>query len=117
MRSGELEGNRINILKQLKFSKNVPKRRVVHFSNTQLEAKLLEVREAKSSTEDIPGKQLKWRREIRQLQGELTKIKPLRFDGEKSREEVEVWILEMKKYLQLHDYLDNMEVRIAIYNL
>jgi hypothetical protein len=39
------------------------------------------------------------------LQGELRKIKPPTFNGEHRKgEEVEAWLLEMKKYFQLHDY-------------
>ena len=44
------------------------------------------------------------------------KIKPPIFDGEKYGEIAEIWFLEMKKYLQLHDYYDNQEAWIAIYN-
>ena len=51
------------------------------------------------------------------LHGELRKLKPPTFDGEKSIEIIEIWILEMKKYLELHDYFDNQEAQIAIYNL
>ena len=43
-------------------------------------------------------------------QGELRKLKPPTFYGEKYVEFAEIWILEMKKYLQLHDYFDNQEV-------
>jgi hypothetical protein len=36
------------------------------------------------------------------LQGELRKIKPPTFNGEHRKgEEVEAWLLEMKKYFQL----------------
>lgn len=44
------------------------------------------------------------------LQGELRKIKTPTFNGEdKKGEEVEIWLLEMRKYLQLHDYSSNLE--------
>lgn len=56
-------------------------------------------------------------RESQQLKGELQKIKPLCFDGEKVGEEDEVWMLDFMKYLQLHDYSTNLDARIAIYNL
>jgi hypothetical protein len=40
------------------------------------------------------------------LQGELRNIKPPNFNGgHRKGEEVEDWLLEMKKYLHLHDYL------------
>lgn len=39
------------------------------------------------------------------LKGDLTKIKPPTFKEEhKKGEEVEAWMLEMRKYLQLHYY-------------
>ena len=52
------------------------------------------------------------------LQGELVKIKPPTFVGEdKKGEDVEAWLLGMRKYLQLHYYSSNMEAKISIYNL
>jgi hypothetical protein len=52
------------------------------------------------------------------LQGELRKINPPTFNGEHQKgEEVETWILEMKKYFQLHDYPSRVEARIATYHL
>jgi hypothetical protein len=51
-------------------------------------------------------------------QGELRKIKPPNFNGEcKKGEEVEVCLLEMKKYFQLHDYPLRVEARIETYHL
>jgi hypothetical protein len=52
------------------------------------------------------------------LQGEIRKIKPLNFNGEhKKGEETEAWLLQMKKYFQLHDYPSRLETRIATYHL
>jgi hypothetical protein len=52
------------------------------------------------------------------LQGELRKIKPPTFNDEHQKgEEVEAWLLEMKKYFQLHDYPSRVEARIATYHL
>ena len=52
------------------------------------------------------------------LQGEFKKIKPTSFDGEsKTGEEVEAWLLDIKKYFQIYNYSNNMKVRMAIYNL
>jgi hypothetical protein len=52
------------------------------------------------------------------LQGELRKIKPPTFNGEHRKgEEVEAWLLEMKKYFQLHDYPSWVEARISTYHL
>ena len=47
------------------------------------------------------------------LQGELRKIKPPTFNGEHwKEEEAEAWLLEMKKYFQLHDYPSRVESQI-----
>jgi hypothetical protein len=52
------------------------------------------------------------------LQGELRKLKPPNFDGEnKKGEEVEAWLLGIRKYFQLHNYSSNLEARISIYHL
>jgi hypothetical protein len=52
------------------------------------------------------------------LQGELRKIKPPTFNGEHwKEEEAEAWLLEMKKYFQLHDYRYRVEARISTYHL
>jgi murein L,D-transpeptidase YafK len=52
------------------------------------------------------------------LQGELRKINRSTFNGEHRKgEEVEAWLLEMKKYFQLHDYPSRVEARIATYHL
>ena len=51
------------------------------------------------------------------LQGDLRKLKPPTFDGNKFGEVTEMWLLEMKKYMRLHDYSDNQEACIAIFNI
>jgi hypothetical protein len=52
------------------------------------------------------------------LQGELKKIKPPTFNGKYMKgEEVDAWLLEMKKYFQLHDYPSQVEDRISTYHL
>jgi hypothetical protein len=49
---------------------------------------------------------------------EFKKYKPSTFDGEiKKGEEVEVWLLGLKKYFKVYDYSENLKVRIAIFNL
>jgi hypothetical protein len=53
-----------------------------------------------------------------ELKGEMNKIKPLTFDGEhKKEEDVETWLLGMKKYFQLQNYSSHAEGRIAMYQL
>jgi hypothetical protein len=55
---------------------------------------------------------------VDELQGEMNKIKPATFDGEhKKDEDVETWLLGMRKYFQLHNYSSYVEGRIAIYKL
>ena len=49
---------------------------------------------------------------------EFKKMKSPTFNGEmKYREEVGAWLLVMSKYFQVYDYSNNMEARIAIYNM
>jgi hypothetical protein len=51
------------------------------------------------------------------LQGELRKIKPPSFDGEREREDdVEAWLLGLISYFQLHKYSSNLEARISTYH-
>jgi hypothetical protein len=62
----------------------------------------------------IKGEGMNWNH----LQGELRKLKPPNFDGEnKKGEEVEAWLLEIRKYFQLHNYSSNLEARVSIYHL
>jgi hypothetical protein len=43
---------------------------------------------------------------VDELKGEMNNIKPPTFDGEHQKEEdVETWLLGMRKYFQLHNYL------------
>ena len=52
------------------------------------------------------------------LEGEFKKIKPSKFDKEsKTREEVESWLLEIKKYFQIYNYSSNMKDLMAVYNM
>ena len=49
---------------------------------------------------------------------EFKKAKPPTFDGVvKYGQEVEAWILGMKKYFQVQDYYGNMKARVAIFDL
>jgi hypothetical protein len=53
-----------------------------------------------------------------ELKGEINKIKPPTFDGEhKKEEDVETWLLGMKKYFQLQNYSTHVKGRIAMYQL
>ena len=58
------------------------------------------------------------RHELDSLQVELRKLKPLSFDGEREREnDVEAWLLGLRRYFQLHNYSSNQQARIATYHL
>ena len=49
---------------------------------------------------------------------EFKKAKPPTFDGEiKTGQEVEAWILGVKKYFQVQDYSGNIKARVAMFNL
>jgi hypothetical protein len=49
---------------------------------------------------------------------EFWKAKPPSFDGEiKKGDEVEAWLLGLKKYFRVHDFLENLKARVATFNL
>lgn len=49
---------------------------------------------------------------------ELKKSKPLTFHGDlKNSEDAEAWLLKMMKFIELHDYTENMKAKIAIFSL
>ena len=53
-----------------------------------------------------------------ELKGEMNKIKPPNFDGEKNKDEDdETWLLGMRKYFQLQNYSSHAEGIISIYQL
>jgi hypothetical protein len=55
---------------------------------------------------------------VDELKGEMNKIKPPTIDGEHQKEEdVETWLLGMRKYFQLHNYCSLAEGRISMYQL
>ena len=48
---------------------------------------------------------------------EFKKARPPIFNGEiKNGQEAEAWLLGMRKYFQVQDYLGNMKARVAIFN-
>ena len=52
--------------------------------------------------------------EVDSLQGEMRKLKPPSFDGEKEREDdVEAWFLGLKRYFQFHNYSSKLEANIS----
>ena len=58
------------------------------------------------------------RSEKRYLLDEFKKAKPPTFDGElKKLEDSKAWLLGMKKFLKLNDYLENMKDMITIFSL
>jgi hypothetical protein len=55
---------------------------------------------------------------VYELRGEMNKIEPPTFDGEhKKDEDVETWLMGMRKYFQLHNYSSHAEGRIYIYQI
>jgi hypothetical protein len=71
-----------------------------------------------SSPEVSPVRHQRRRHELDSLQGELRKLKPPSFDGEREREDdVEAWFLGLRRYFQLHNYSSNLEARISTYHL
>jgi hypothetical protein len=57
------------------------------------------------------------RHQLDSLEGELRKIKPPSFDGEREREhDVESWFLGHVRYFQLHKYSLNLEAIISTYH-
>jgi hypothetical protein len=55
---------------------------------------------------------------VDELQGEMNKIKPSKFDGEHNKDEdAKTWLLGMRKYFQLHNYSSHAEGRIVIYQI
>jgi hypothetical protein len=55
---------------------------------------------------------------IPKIHEEFKKAKPPSFDGDiKKGEEVEAWLLGLKKYFRVHDYYENVKARITILNL
>jgi hypothetical protein len=74
-------------------------------------------RRAHSSSSPSPTRKHR-RSGVDELKGEMNKIKPPTFDGEhKKEEDVETWLLGMRKYFQLQNYSSHAEGRIAMYQL
>jgi hypothetical protein len=74
-------------------------------------------REACSSSSPSPTRKHR-RSRVDGLKGKMNKIKPPTFDGEhKKEEDVETWLLGMRKYFQLQNYSSHVEGRIAMYKL
>jgi hypothetical protein len=58
------------------------------------------------------------RHEMGSLQGQLRKIKPPSFDGEReSEDDVEACFLRLMRYFQLHNYSSNLKSIISTYHL
>jgi hypothetical protein len=57
-----------------------------------------------------PVRQQRRIQEVDSLQGELRKLKPPSFDGEREREDdVEAWLLGLRRYFKLHNYSSNLK--------
>jgi hypothetical protein len=74
-------------------------------------------KEAHSSSSPSPTKKHR-RSGVDELKGEMNKINPPTFNGEhKKEEDVETWLLGMRKYFQLQNYSSHAEGRIVMYQL
>jgi hypothetical protein len=74
-------------------------------------------KEAHSSSSPSPTRKHR-RSGVDELKGEMNKIKPPTFNGEhKKEEDVETWLLGMRKYFQLQNYSAHVEGRIVMYQL
>jgi hypothetical protein len=83
-------------------------------SSGKTTAKELSIRDSGSS---VPGKKKK-RHSHSSLTKEFKKAKPPTFDGEiKKEEEVEAWLLGLRKYFRVHNYSKNTKAKISIFNL
>jgi hypothetical protein len=54
---------------------------------------------------------------VDELKGEMNKMKTPTFDGEHKEEDVETWLLGMRKYFQLQNYSSHAKGRIVMYQL
>jgi hypothetical protein len=83
----------------------------------------LETEKGYSSSEGTPSAEDKTipdrkRKQVYHLEGEFKNIKLATFDGEsRTGEEVEAWLLDIKKYFTIYNYSSNMKVKMAIYNM
>ena len=77
--------------------------------------------DSKRSTEDSGSSSQRGRRKRRYQncsRDEFSKAKPPTFNGEvKTGQEVEAWLLGIRKYFQVQDYSGNMKARVAIFSL
>ena len=75
-------------------------------------------RKARSSSSPFLFKNHKRRIGVDEIRGEMNKIKPPTFDGQHKKDEnVEIQLLGMRKYFQLHNYSMQEEGRNFIYQL
>jgi hypothetical protein len=71
-----------------------------------------------SDTRPSVPRNKKMRHSQSSLPKEFKKDKSPTFDGEiKKGEEVEAWLLGMRKYFRVHNYLENTKAKIVVFNL
>ena len=97
---------------KLKGIKRSTRRRIRYYSRSP---------DLEGSTKDSNSsshKEKKKRRYRNSSRDEYKKERLPIFNGEiNNGQEAKSWILGMRKYFQLHDYLGNMKARVAIFNL
>ena len=68
------------------------------------------------SSRDKSSRRRKYQKD--ELQGELKKVKPPMFKGDNEKgEDVEAWLLGIRKYFRIYNYSSKMEANIAVHQL
>jgi hypothetical protein len=89
-----------------------------HHSPPYLERKLYASNDPVSIPEVSLVRKQRRKKEVYSLQGEVRKLKPPSFEGERKREDdAKAWFLGIRRYFQLHNYSSNLEAMISTYHL
>jgi hypothetical protein len=71
-----------------------------------------------NSPEVFPVRHQRRKQEVDSLQGDLKKLKPPSFEGEREREDyAKAWFLGLRRHFHLHNYSSNLEAKISTYHL
>ena len=97
---------------RLEGSKSSTRRRRMTFSGS------FDSKESSGDTILSSHKRKRRRHHRDRSRDEFKKAKPPPFDGEvKTGQDAEAWLLGIRKYFQVQDYLGNMKARVSIFNL
>ena len=91
----------------------------IHNSDTSSEESMKHhIKTQESSEISDENKKKKKYRPYEEISGEFKKIKPPMFIGEIEKgDEAQAWLSSMKKYFHIYNYLDELEEKMAIYNM